>query len=882
MMAQYHRIKEQCKDAILLFRMGDFYETFGEDARTTAQVLNITLTSRQKDKEGEKIPLAGIPYHALEAYLPKLVRAGYKVAICEQVEDPKKAKGVVKRELVRIITPGTIIEPSMLEEGANNFLASVIEDGGFLGLAFLDVSTGEFLSTEIPSSEWEKKLPSELAKFRPTECVVPLSFNKSMQRLIEDFENIVVQTLEDVNFDFDGAHQRLLNHFGKDVLVQSEIEGKTSSIKACGAILSYLGSTHLDALDHISSIRLYSNSEFMILDEVTQRNLELFRNIRDRSKRGTLLEFLDETSTPMGSRTLRKWLQMPVLSMVEMESRLGAVEELFDHSLLRNDLRDGLKGQSDLERAVARTSCGTASPKDMVALKSSMERLPKICHVMEGVGSHRLKDISSGLDLGELKEVVELIDRAILEDPPASIREGGIIRQGYDLELDELRTILREGRGWITRLQNDERKKTGIKSLKVGYNNVFGYYIEVTKANLSLVPEEYIRKQTLTNAERFITPELKDMEAKVLSAQERSAALEQEIFIKIRSDVAKYAKEIQKKAAALGELDVLSTFAMVASENGLVKPQLNDEGSIAIRDSSHPVLNKTMRGGFVPNDINLDEKDNRFLILTGPNMAGKSTYMRQIALCVILAHVGSFVPASFASIGLVDRIFTRVGAYDDLSAGQSTFMVEMNELANILNSATPQSLILLDEIGRGTSTFDGLSIAWAISEFLHDKTKGKTVFATHYHQLTQLADILPGVKNYNMAVKEDGDSVVFLRTVVPGATNKSYGIHVAKLAGVPLVVVNRARDILKAIERETVIEPLNEGSTSKKKTHKYTQLMFFDAPQKSDTIENGTDPLVEDLGKLDLNSMSPIEALNKLVEYQKRLREREDAQNKGA
>lgn len=887
LMEQYYRIKAQCKDAVLLFRMGDFYETFGEDAKITARALNITLTSRQKDQDGNKIPLAGIPYHALDAYLPKLVKAGYKVAICEQVEDPKKAKGLVKREIIRIITPGTIIEPSMLEEGANNYLASVVEEKGSFGLAFLDVSTGEFLATEIAGGdEAEKKLATELTKFRPAECIAPESLEDEILASLKKQEGMSLQLLSDDEFDFEEGKKRLKDHFDQR-LEDMGLDRKGPLVKASAAILSYLKSTHLEALDHISSIRIYSPSEFMVLDEVTLRNLEIFRNIRDRSKRGSLLEFLDETSTPMGSRNLQKWLQMPLLSCQEIKNRLNAVEELFRDSLLRFDLREALKGLGDLERVVARTSCATASPKDLVALKSSLERLPKIGTILERVKTPHLCDLKFRLNLGSLSEVVDLIERSILSDPPTTIRDGGIIRDGYDTELDELRHLLREGRDWITRLEKKERDRTGVKSLKVGYNNVFGYYIEVTKANLSSVPEEYIGKQTLTNSERFITPELKEMEAKVLSAQERSKALEAELFLKVREEAGSRAKEIQEKAKALGELDVLTTLALVAAENGFVKPELDPEGAISIRDSRHPVLDKAMRGIFVPNDVYFDAKESRFLILTGPNMAGKSTYMRQIALCIILAQIGSFVPASFASLGTVDRIFTRVGAYDDLSAGQSTFMIEMTELANILNSATSQSLILLDEIGRGTSTFDGLSIAWAISEYIHNKIRGKAVFATHYHQLTQLADVLPGVKNYNMAVKEEGDSVVFLRTVVPGATNKSYGIHVAKLAGVPQVVVSRAKDILQAIEREAVIEPLGENNRKKRTTSKYTQLIFFDGPQggeqkevglkadETDRLEPFFGELIEEITGLDLNTISPIEALNRLAEYQKRLQNRE-------
>lgn len=890
LMEQYYQIKEQCKDAVLLFRMGDFYETFGDDAKIASEALNITLTSRQKDKNGDKIPLAGIPYHALEAYLPKLVKAGYKVAICEQIEDPKKAKGLVKRAVTRIITPGTIIEPSMLEEGANNFLASLVEEKGAFSLAFVDVSTGEFLATEISEgalcagrngakSEAEKKLASEFSKFRPAECIVPQSLGEEFSKILKGQEGMTLQRLEDEEFDLERSRQTLEDQFSPEALEGIDLKKKALLARACGAVLSYLKSTHLDALDHITSIRIYSPSEFMVLDEVTLRNLEIFRNIRDRSKRGSLLEFLDETATPMGSRTLHKWLQMPLLLPAEIESRLDAVEELFGNGLLRSDIRESLKGLGDLERIMARTSCGTASPKDLVALKGSLERLPTICSILKTAETSRLQDLRARLELGPLSEVADLIGRAIQDDPPATIREGGIIRDGYDPELDELRGILREGRGWITRLEREERKRTGIKSLKVGYNNVFGYYLEATKANLSSVPEEYIRKQTLANSERFITPELKEMEAKVLSAQERATALEAELFFKIREYAGSCAKEVQERAVALGILDVLSALGLVAAENGFVKPQLNSEGEISIRDCSHPVLNKSMRGGFVPNDVHLDGKENRFLILTGPNMAGKSTYMRQIALSVILAQMGSFTPASFASMGLVDRIFTRVGAYDDLTAGQSTFMIEMTELANILNSATSQSLILLDEIGRGTSTFDGLSIAWAISEYIHNKVRGKAVFATHYHQLTQLADILPGIKNYNMAVKEEGDSVVFLRSVVPGATDKSYGIHVAKLAGAPQEVISRAKEILSAIEREAVIEPLGESENNrkKKKTTKYTQLIFFDSPKTETRTEEAetaeTNPLIEEIQNLDLDTITPLEALQRLVEYQKKLKD---------
>ncbi len=888
-MDQYFGMKEKCGDAVLLFRMGDFYETFGADAEIAARVLNITLTSRQKDKEGNRIPLAGIPYHALDAYLPKLVGAGYKVAICEQVEDPKKATGLVKREIIRIITPGTIIEPSMLEEGSNNFLASIFEEEGRLGLSFLDVSTGEFLATELLAEEG--KLSGELAKFRPAECLVPQSLHP---HLLGEGEGGRVQRLGDDQFDRERARARLTEHFGPEALESSGLMGMDSAVRACGAVLSYLESARLLALDHISEIRIYSPKEFMVLDETTLRNLELFRNIRDRSKRGSLLEFLDLTSTPVGSRTLQKWMQMPLISPEKIEGRLDAVEELAAGSLLRAEIRDSLKGGGDLERVVARTSCGTASPKDLVVLKSSLARLPRIGQSLAEVRSKRLLELKLRLDLGSLKEVADLIGRAIRDDPPSAIRDGGIIRDGYDPELDELRSLLREGRGWISRMEREERDRTGIKSLKVGYNNVFGYYIEVTKANLSAVPADYIRKQTLAGAERFITPELKEMEARVLSAQERASSLEEELFLKIRAEVASRGRDIQERAAALGELDVFATLAFVAAENEFSRPRLNRAGEISMRECRHPILERVMRGGFVANDVHLDGRGNRFLILTGPNMAGKSTYMRQIALAVVLAQMGSFVPAAFASISPVDRIFTRVGAYDDLSAGQSTFMIEMTELAKILSSATSQSLILLDEVGRGTSTFDGLAIAWSITEYIHNKVRGKAIFATHYHQLTQLAGVLSGVENYNMAVKEEGDSVVFLRTVVPGATDRSYGIHVAKLAGVPEEVVARAKEILREIEREAVIEPLGNGRRSRKKGPKYTQLIFFDQPGAGQVeVEEGggededgeggdgfldeSSDLLDEIRDLDLDALTPLEALNRLSEYQRRLKETNDA-----
>lgn len=894
LMEQYYSIKKQYPDAILLFRVGDFFETFAEDAVIVARDLNIVLTSRQKDDAGNKIPLAGVPYHALDVYLARLVKSGHKVVICDQVEDPKLAKGLVKREITRVVTPGTIIEPSMLEDSSNNYLAAVVQDqeNGLSGLAFVDVSTGELLTTEIESN----RLKSEMARFRPAECLSSASSSSSADLSHLSLDGPKTQLLDDSIFSLDNAESALEAQFGQGWAERFRLADKILASRACGAILQYLHQSHFDALGHINEIRLHSCSEFMVLDEITLRNLELMRNIRDRSRRGTLLEYLDQTQTPMGSRTLAKWIQIPLVHLPEIKRRLDAIDELIKNSVLRTGLGNMMKGAADLERLVGRVSCGAATPKDLVALKSTLEKLSGLFETLADCnnsastdridGADRanpshpsyLEDLHFRLDPVPVSDIISLVSRSITDDPPANTRDGGIIHSGFDKELDDLRSILRDTKAWISRMENSERQRTGIKSLKVGYTGVFGYYLEVSRANLHLVPENYQRKQTLANAERFITPELKETEAKVISAQERSIALEQEIFVRIRSGVAEHAREIQSRAIALGELDVLCSLASVASENSLVKPEFNDEGRIALRDSRHPVLDRAMKGGFVPNDVYLDTNTSRLIILTGPNMAGKSTFMRQVALAVVMAQMGSYVPASFASLAVVDRIFTRVGAYDDLSAGQSTFMVEMTELANILDNASKDSLVLLDEVGRGTSTFDGLAIAWAISEYLHNVVKGKAIFATHYHQLTQLEGVLPGVKNYNMAVKEEGGSITFLRSVVPGATDKSYGVHVAKLAGVPEVVIRRANEVLKEIEKETVIDPL-AGSKRSRKSSKYTQLIFFDQPGGEPGLKEKqmqSDPVAEEILGLDLDSMTPREAHNKLAEYQERLKGRED------
>jgi len=849
LMDQYFTIKKQCDDAILLFRMGDFYETFGDDAVVAARDLNITLTSRQKDDSGNKIPLAGIPYHALEAYLPRLLRAGHKVAICEQVEDPKLARGLVRRELVRIVTPGTVLDPCMLEEGTNNYLAALVREGNDFGLALVDVSTGEFLVARVP----EDGLSSELSSFQPAECLVISAGELPAEcRLVLDRSSSKIQEVDSRFFDLAEARCAIEGHFKESSISELGLDDCAPCLRAAGAVLSYLHCTHFDALGHVTTLRKYSNRDFMVLDEVTLRNLEIFKSIVDGSKRGTLMGYLDRTLTPTGSRTLRHWLRKPLLSPEAVNRRQDAVEELTREALLRSELAGCLKGLGDMERLVGRISCGTATPKDLRSLQSSLERLPLLYQALSGAQSSCLRELFGRLELGDLRGLADLLARSLVDDPPSSVKDGGVIRDGYHQELDELRTILRDGKGWIARLESQERDRTGIRSLKVSFNNVFGYFIEVTKPNIPLVPEDYVRKQTLANAERYVTPALKEMESRVVSAQERSISLEQEIFSSVRSQAAGHAEDIQRRAGAVGELDALLSLAQAALEGTLVRPEINGSGAISLRESRHPVLDREMRQAFVPNDVYLDQEQSRFIILTGPNMAGKSTFMRQIALTAIMAQMGSFVPASYASLGMVDRIFTRVGAYDDLVAGRSTFMVEMEELANILRSATSRSLILLDEIGRGTSTFDGLSIAWAVTEYIHTRLKAKTVFATHYHQLTQLSDQLPGVVNCNMAVKEEGDSITFLRTVIPGATDRSYGVHVARLAGVPEEVVRRARAILKEVERQAVIDVNGRGRPGRTggKRSPYTQLIFFDSPEKS--AVKGSHPLLVEILALNL------------------------------
>ena len=891
-MRQYYEAKQTYPDALIFFRMGDFYESFGEDAKTIAKELEITLTARGKDRVGERMPLAGIPYHAIDTYLPRLINKGYKVAICEQLEDPKQAKGVVKRGVVRIVTPGTAIDSSMFSDASNNYLMAVAgrevgksgkntETEIEIGVSFLDISTGEFLTTQFRDSESYEKLLSELARMRPAECILPPSLYGNLELTGKLKEQTIVQEFAPEISGTEEAGEKLKTHFKVATLEGMGCEELEFAVYSAWTALEYAQTTQMRDLAHINTLRAYSNSEFMILDPVTLRNLEIVKNVRDEGDGNSLFRILNCTKTPMGSRILKKWFLKPLLSVEKINLRLDALEEVAATPLLRYDLRKWLSEVRDIERLIGRVVYGNSSARDLIALKKSLDVVPPVrdC-LMEKVESELLKEIADGLaSFSELENLAKMIEEAIVDEPPLSVREGGMIKAGYSAELDELRDIASNSKQWIAAFQQKEKERSGIKSLKVGYNRVFGYYIEVTNANSSQVPEDYIRKQTMVNAERFFTPELKEKESLILTANEKAMALEHEFFMKITLTLSAHSKELQETADRVGSLDVLAALAEVAENNNYIRPQLTEDCKILIRDGRHPVVENTVPGGFVPNDTEMDCKENQFLLVTGPNMAGKSTYMRQIALIAIMAQAGSFVPASHASIGIIDQVFTRIGAFDDLASGQSTFMVEMVELANILNNASPKSLVLLDEIGRGTSTYDGYSIAKAVVEFLHNRGKVgvRALFATHYHQLTALEEKLKRVKNYHIAVKEEGHELVFLRKIVPGATDRSYGIHVARLAGVPEKVIERANEILKELEKENVFEENEDSGDGKKKkskaTARYTQMMLFD-PGNSGGIPaqvNRPAPVEAALRKLNVEEMTPIEALNKLHELKRLL-----------
>ena len=862
MMRQYLEIKSQYADAILFFRLGDFYEMFMEDAVTASRVLDITLTSRNKGSD-EEIPLCGIPFHSCQPYIAKLVEAGFKVAICEQVEDPKAAKGIVKREVVRVVTPGLIIDSDTLQPKENNYLLAVCGDGEQRwGLAVLDITTGEFRVTEVTDFE---TLRSEIASNDAREV---LCAEEGGEQLLSELDALLqersLNRLPDWVFEADYGRERIQQFFSCDSLAAFGCEALPLAQGAAGAVLHYLLETQKGVVEHVRSLVTYHCQDFMALDNNTRRNLELTATLNDQRKKGSLLGVLDRTVTAMGGRKLRHWINRPLVDLQRIRRRHEAVAELVEESLVRDEMRDALDGVYDLERLNAKISMGNANGKDLVALKKTLQRLPEVAGQMAQLASPLYADLVEKLDL--LPDVLDLVDKAMVDDPPFVLREGGLIRDGFDEELDELRQISRTGKGWIARLEQQERERTGIPSLKVRFNKVFGYYIEVTKTHVAKVPEDYQRKQTLANAERYITPELKEYEEKVLGAEERMVAIEFDLFQQVRGQVAREGQRIQQTAEVVANLDVLQSLAEVAHGLNYVQPEMDDSCKLVIEEGRHPVIEAMNLGeNFVPNDVCLDCEDNQILIITGPNMAGKSTFMRQVALITLMAHMGSLVPAGAARIGLVDRIFTRVGASDNLAQGQSTFMVEMTEAANILRHATPRSLLVLDEIGRGTSTFDGVSIAWAVAEFLHDNPQvaAKTLFATHYHELTELAVTCPRVKNFNIAVKEWNEQIIFLRRIVPGGASHSYGIQVARLAGLPETVLLRAREILNNLERgeyEGEGQPRLARSQQPRECPVEPQLPLF---------AGGDDPLRNKLQDLDIANMTPLEGLNFLHELQK-------------
>jgi DNA mismatch repair protein MutS len=858
MLKQFLGIKKEYPDSILFFRMGDFYEMFLDDAKIASKLLGITLTSRGSFN-GEKIPMCGVPHHSSKSYIAKLIEKGRKVAICEQTEDPKASKGIVKREVIRIVTPGSVVEDGDVDSKTNLYMAAVAGGQKRYGLAHLDLSTGAFRVTEI---ENRGEMLDELGRIEPAELLVPENDAPSLER---DLSAYRTEVLLKENYNQGRARALLKEQLSVKSLTGFGCDGMEEGIVAAGAIVHYLRETQKGNPDHIREITTYRLGDFMFLDESTVQNLELFKTMRRQSEQGSLFNILDHTVTAMGSRLLKRWIGYPLIDLHAIRNRLAAVSSFRDDQIYREEIREQLEGINDLERLNGRIALGRANARDLVALKASIDRLPAIKERLSHSSSERLTDIAEKIDT--LQDVGGLIEKAICDEPPVSLKEGGLIKEGYDQELDRLITATRDGKTWIAELAASEQQRTGIPKLKIGYNKVFGYYIEVSKSNASLVPADYIRKQTLVNGERYITEPLKEYEELVLGAEEKRVALELQIFEQIRSQVALENRRIKETGQLIGEVDVLAGLADAGEQNGYICPEVNDGSEIDIVDGRHPVIEQTVRDeDFVPNDIHLDDKEDQVLIITGPNMAGKSTILRQAALTVLMAQMGSFVPASKAVIGVVDRIFTRIGASDDLTKGQSTFMVEMNETANILRHATVKSLVILDEIGRGTSTYDGLSIAWAVSESLHDRDgKGvRTLFATHYHELTDLITTKQRAKNYNVAVKEWNEQIIFLRKLVPGGTSRSYGIQVARIAGFPEGVLERAKEILGNLEGEELDEvgrPRMAHSHKTKQSEDLRQLSLFGAKEQK---------LKKWIQGLDISTMAPLEALielNRLKEY---------------
>lgn len=861
LMSQYLRIKEANPDTILLFRVGDFFETFENDAKIASKVLGITLTKRANGA-AEDVPLAGFPHHAIDTYLPKLVRAGYRVAVCEQMENPKFAKGIVKREVIEVVTPGATLSDKLLDHKKNNYLLSVYIREEVAGISFADVSTGEFFTFEVPESDFQQQIES----IAPAEILIQKKEKDYLTPVISKINpSIRITKLDDWIFNYDYANELLLNHFGTVTLKGFGIEHLQNGIVASGAALNYLQETQKVNLTHLNRISLYNPSEYMILDSSTRRNLEISYSMHGDGREGSLISILDKTTTAMGGRLLKKWISAPLRDLKKIQSRLDSVEELLKNKSQRKKIETELKEVGDLERIISRICTGRANPREVVALKTSLKKIPSIKEHLSNFKTDALSKTSR--DLNPLENLVERVQSAIIDSPPATLVDGGVIRNGFSPELDELRNIAFHGKDWIAKLQKTERERTGISSLKVSFNNVFGYYIDVSNAHKDKVPENYIRKQTLVNSERYITPELKEYEDKILNAEEKICELEAELFDEVRKYVAAEAVAIQSDARMIALIDCLISFAECAEAYKYSKPVVHDGTELEIIEGRHPVVEQILPPGekFKPNDCVIDNKNNQIILLTGPNMAGKSVYLRQIGLIVLMAQIGSFVPAKSAKIGLVDRIFTRVGASDNITSGESTFLVEMQEAANILNNASSKSLILLDEIGRGTSTFDGISIAWAITEYLHDNkdVAAKTLFATHYHELNEMADLFPKIKNYKVEVREYDDKVIFLHKVNPGRADHSYGIQVAQMAGLPAFVTNRAKEILRNLESKE----LTPYELKKEKLRK------MQIPENQMSIfEFQDDKLRGEIKDLEIEKLTPLEALNKLNELKKKVK----------
>jgi DNA mismatch repair protein MutS len=862
LMEQYLKIKADYQETILLYRMGDFYETFYDDAKIISKELGIALTKRAHGKSAD-VPLAGFPYHALDNYLYKLVQAGHRVAICEQVEDPKLAKGVVKREVIEVVTPGATLSEKLLDHKSNNFLAALHFAEKSIGLALSDISTGEFYTAEIRLDQ----LIEQLLAFQPKEILIASGQADELSTFISGHIPVIMTKRDDWMFNFEYAHELLLNHFQVHSLKGFGMESLPDAISASGAVINYLQENYKSSLDHIRKIQTINLSEYMILDEATRRNLEIKNPLRENVDGKTLMEVIDVTKTAMGGRLLRKWINQPLRVKKEINKRLDLVEELYLNKDVQTQIQDILKNCPDMERLIGKVATARANGRDLIFLKNSIKIIPGLKKMILETEIPGLKATISQLE--ELDELVNLIEEAIVDDPPLTLMEGGLIKRSYSADLDKLYEIAHHGKEWLVSEQEKERQKTGISTLKINYNKVFGYYIEVTKTNLDKIPPEYIRKQTLVNAERFITPELKEMEEKILTAEEKMNSMEYEIFQEIREQVADEIDKIQSNSNLIAFLDCICSFSSVATDHEYVRPKISDKTDLYLKKSRHPVVEKFMQPGeeFVPNDVSLNTDEEQIWIITGPNMAGKSTFLRQVGLIVFMAQVGCFVPAEKAQIGLVDRIFTRVGASDNLARGESTFLVEMNETANILNNATDQSLVLLDEIGRGTSTFDGLSIAWAVSEYLHNEKsiQAKTLFATHYHELTELALLYPKIKNYNVTVEEWENKIIFLRKIIPGGTDNSYGIHVAQMAGLPRSVIERAREILNNLEANE-LSPNSMPKLAQRTAGRdvdQNQVSLFPPPETSE--------LEKELKAIDLNKMTPLEALVKLNDLKKML-----------